>query len=69
MNEFLKDYHLFGDMCRLNNETYFSEEFDVPDINEFLAALTDASQIKLNNKTLKIYLVNLVRGKEKSMFV
>ena len=41
----------------------------MPDIDEFLAALTDAGHIKLNSKTLKIYLVNLIRGKEKSMFV
>jgi hypothetical protein len=69
MCEFLKEYHLFGDMCRLNNEEYFAEGFDVQDIHEFLGALTDPQLMQLNNKTLRIYLLNLIRGKEKSVFV
>jgi hypothetical protein len=69
MCEFLKEYHLFSDMCRLNNEEYFAEGFQVPDINEFLGALTDPSLMQLNAKTLRIYLMNVVRAKEKSVLV
>jgi hypothetical protein len=56
-------------MSRLNNETYFAEGFEVPDISDFLASLQDSVHLSLNIKTLKIYLVNLGRGGQKSVFV
>lgn len=69
MSEFLQEYHLYGDMSRLNNETYFSDSFDVPDVNDFLAGVAGPADLKQKSKTLKIYILNLCRGKEKSAFV
>jgi hypothetical protein len=69
MGDFLKEYQLYNDLSRLNNEFYFSESFDVHEINDFLASLKEKSDLQLNEKTLRIFLINLRKAKDKSVYV
>ncbi len=32
MKELLKDYHLYEDLLRLNNDDYFQSDFKVPEV-------------------------------------
>lgn len=69
MSEFLKEYHLYEDLARLNHDDYFQGSFDTPETADFFASLSSKGELELQSRSVRIFFFNLRHTSDKNVYL
>jgi hypothetical protein len=65
----LKEYHLYDDLVRLNNDDYYQITFDTPDTFDFFSKILSFQDLKTHSQTAKIFFFNLRHTSDKNVYM